>query len=131
MIGYSPKFPLQINDYVGAYALNTEITDVVAQNFKNLMLTAPGERIMDINFGVGLRRFLFEPNTPLTQGDIANKIRTQVTNYMPFVGLQSIQFNSRDISNISQDQILDVHITYRIPGEADEQSILISIDQEF
>ncbi len=43
MIGYSPKFPLQIDNYVGAYAVNTELKDVIRQNFKNLMLTAQGE----------------------------------------------------------------------------------------
>ena len=87
MIGLSPKFPLQIDDYVGAYSLNTTLKEVVKQNFINLMLTAPGERIADIEFGVGLRNFLFELNTTELRGQIGSRIASQTNKYMPFVQL--------------------------------------------
>ena len=32
----------------------------IKQNFKMLILTSPGERVMEPEFGVGIRRFLFE-----------------------------------------------------------------------
>ena len=36
-------------------------------NFKNLLLTYPGERTGDwINFGCGLKEIIFEPNIELT-----------------------------------------------------------------
>ena len=66
MIGYSPKFPLQLDNYVGAYSLTQTVEEVIRQNLMNLILTAPGERIMDINFGVGMRHYLFEQNVPDT-----------------------------------------------------------------
>ena len=72
MIGYSPKFPLQFDNYVGAYSLTTTLKQVVKQNFINLMLTAPGERIMDINFGVGLRNYLFEQDTSQLKSRLVN-----------------------------------------------------------
>ena len=36
------------------------IKETVKQNLKTIILTNPGERIMDPEFGVGIRRFLFE-----------------------------------------------------------------------
>ena len=32
-------------------------TEAVQQNFRMLLLTSPGEYVMDVNFGVGLRNY--------------------------------------------------------------------------
>lgn len=88
-IGYSPVFPLQLSSE-GGYALNKKIVDVVRQNLKNLMLTNPGERIFDLNFGVGLKTFLFEQNIQNTHDIIKNKIQQQVYSYMPFLDIEDI-----------------------------------------
>ena len=64
MAGLSPKLPIQ-KDPVDGFALTKTFKEMVKQNFKNLMLTSPGERIMDPEFGVGLRRFLFVHLTSL------------------------------------------------------------------
>ena len=61
MRGLSPKLPLTRNSETG-YSLNKTYRDMVKQNIKMLLLTAPGERIMDSNFGVGLKTYLFELN---------------------------------------------------------------------
>ncbi len=114
MIGYSPRFPLQIDDYVGAYSLTQTLKDVVKQNFINLMLTAPGERIMDLQFGVGLRHYLFEPNTSTTKQTIASKIETQTKKYMPFIRLNTIRFNNSNIEAGYDDQILDISVDYSV-----------------
>jgi phage baseplate assembly protein W len=58
MSGISPKLPLANNKVDGAYELNKTIKQSVNQNLKNLILTNPGERIMDPLFGVGLSQIL-------------------------------------------------------------------------
>ena len=64
--GISPKLPLTIDSRDGKYALNKTVRQAIAQNLKNLVLTAPGERIMNSDFGVGIRNYLFRDNaTPL------------------------------------------------------------------
>ena len=50
--GISVKLPLRVTAEDGPYALNKDLVETTKQNFKNLVLTNPGERIMDINFGV-------------------------------------------------------------------------------
>ena len=52
MKGFSPKFPLEKGNSVGAYILNTTFKDMIKQNFKNLLLTNQGERVMDIKFNI-------------------------------------------------------------------------------
>jgi phage baseplate assembly protein W len=114
MIGYSPKFPLQFDNYVGAYALTQTLKEVVKQNFINLMLTSPGERIMDINFGVGLRNYLFEQDTSQLKSKIAADVRNQTRKYMPFISLDTINFNKSQVSDGYDDQILNISIYYSV-----------------
>ena len=57
-------------------------------------MTSPGERIMDPEFGVGIRKYLFEPNDPTIYIEIESRIRNQVGKYLPFVSIESIQFFS-------------------------------------
>ena len=127
MIGYSPKFPLQINNYVGAYALTTTLAEVAKQNFINLMLTAPGERIMDINFGVGLRKYLFEQDSPVLHTQISQDISIQTETYLPFIELNKISFNQGELLGGFEDQILEISISYSIPSTGTEDSISIGI----
>ena len=57
--GLSPKLPLR-RDFEDGYSMNKNYREMVKQNVKMLLLTAPGERIMDPEFGIGLQTFLFE-----------------------------------------------------------------------
>jgi len=98
--GLSPKLPLQ-KDPADGYALNKEYVDLVRQNLKMLLLTAPGERIMEPDFGVGLRNYLFENSSNLTYSEIESKIRSQVKFYMPFVEVRSVKFNTFDTEKSS------------------------------
>jgi len=75
--GISVKLPLIYDPSDGPYKLNKRMKEVVRQNFKNLVLTAPGERVMDPNFGVGLRNYLFEQISETLFTKISARIRTQ------------------------------------------------------
>tara|TARA_Y100000310_G_scaffold341814_1_gene442273 strand:- start:434 stop:826 length:393 start_codon:yes stop_codon:yes gene_type:complete len=114
MIGYSPKFPLLINDKLGAYAINVTLRQVAVQNFKNLLLTSPGERIMDANFGVGLKHYLFEQNTQFLKGEIARRIQDQVEKYMSFLSINSINFNL-GVTEPDDGLLLNVSVNFSIP----------------
>ena len=61
MSNYSPKLPLTLNP-INGFENNQTVPSVVLQNLKMIILTSPGERIMDPNFGVGIKQYLFEQN---------------------------------------------------------------------
>ena len=92
--GISPKLPLSLDTNDGHYEMTKTVKENVAQNLKNLILTIPGEKIMDTNFGVGLISFLFKQNTEEVHGEIYEKISQQVATYMPFVGIEEIYFSN-------------------------------------
>lgn len=91
MSNYSPSLPLTLNPSNG-FTNNQTVIEVVQQNLKMLLLTSPGERIMDPNFGVGMRRFLFEQNNGQTHSQIKTKIKRQVSEYMSYIEIEDVIF---------------------------------------
>ena len=51
--GLSVALPLEVNPNDGAYGVHKDLQSVARQSLKMLILTAPGERIMAPDFGVG------------------------------------------------------------------------------
>tara|TARA_Y100000310_G_scaffold279693_1_gene298958 strand:+ start:10875 stop:11243 length:369 start_codon:yes stop_codon:yes gene_type:complete len=116
MAGLAPKLPLTYNSRDG-FTLLKNFQELAKQNFKMLILTIPGERVMEPNFGVGITQFLFSNFHANTYMEIDSKIRSQTKAYMPFVEIIDISFDSG-----GQDMnLLAVSIKYSIPriGVAD------------
>jgi phage baseplate assembly protein W len=122
MAGLSPKLPIQRNKIDG-YGLTKTYREMVAQNFKNLILTVPGERMMIPDFGVGLRKYLFELDSSVLYDKISVSIRNQTEKYMPFVEINELEFASAENS-------LYVIIEYSIIplGVQDTLSIATSLE---
>jgi|TARA_A100001515_G_scaffold86161_1_gene68448 phage baseplate assembly protein W len=91
--GIAPRLPLVFDNVFGPYGLITDFETLAKQNLKMLVLTNPGERMMDTQFGVGLRKYLFEQNAGSTYSDIQTRIRNQVQRYLPFIGIKRIDFS--------------------------------------
>lgn len=91
MAGLSPKLPIN-RDGEDGYALTKTYQEMISQNLKNLLLTNPGERMMDPDFGVGMKRYIFEQHDTATYADIFAKSVEQVNKYMPFVVLEKMDF---------------------------------------
>ena len=106
MSNISPILPLTL-DPANGYANNHTEVAAIIQDLKMLILTSPGERIMDPNFGVGMRRFLFEQNNSTTHSSIKAKILRQVSEYLPFLDIQDITFTTEeDSSNVRANALL-------------------------
>jgi phage baseplate assembly protein W len=95
IVGLAPVAPLRIGAR-NQFLMVQDYKALVKQNFKNLLLTAPGERVMDSNFGVGLRNYLFKQNTSLTHGEINTRIYEQVQKYLPYIEVLDVVFNSSE-----------------------------------
>lgn len=113
----SPKFPLSLTSE-GGYASNKTIKEVVKQNFKNLVLTSPGERIMIPQFGVGIRNYLFEQAEQNILERIEQNLNEQIDEFMPFIEIQGLD-------SIFEENQLIINIQYFITpiGETDILSV--------
>jgi phage baseplate assembly protein W len=110
MASYSVKLPLT-QDSGDGYTMIKRIKILVKQNLKMLILTNPGERVMEPEYGVGIKQFLFENFESDVYSRIDNKIRDQVALYMPAVQITKLQF-----ANSSPDtNTLSLFLEYSIP----------------
>jgi len=116
MAGLTPKLPLARSSEDGAYQLIKTYKVLVKQNFKNLILTSPGERIMDPHFGVGIRNFLFENDGESLYSEISTRIENQVKKYMPFIIVIGISFVTPEMAGARgmDNNFLSMIIEYTI-----------------
>ena len=98
-------------DEVFGVASHTSILDNAKQNLKNLILTNPGER-MNLDYGVGIKRFLFENITDSTLENISNTIFSQVAKYLFSVRISKMSVQP---SNLSENGII-INITFSVAG---------------
>ena len=113
MSNYAPTLPLTSDPSNGYENLQT-IERVALQNLKMLCLTAPGERCMDPNFGVGIRNYLFEQNVPSTHSKIKTRIIRQVGEYMPFLEIVEVKFDSETNNDNFKPNALLITIAFII-----------------
>ena len=113
MQGYSPKLPLMYDRTEdGLYGLNKTLLETIKQNLKMLLLTNPGERIMDSSFGVGMKRYLFEQDNFSVRTDLQNKIISQVNKYLNYINIENITFSD---PGANEENIMFVSIRYSVP----------------
>jgi len=103
-----------MSEVFGAYNLNTNFFDLAQQNLKMLILTSPGEKMMDPNFGVGLKTYLFEMNAESTYDRITEKILEQVKIYLPFIEINDIKYAIPENNPDLFPHNLSVGITFTI-----------------
>lgn len=105
------KTPITKDSGDGFTMLKT-LPQVVRQNLKMLILTNPGERVMDPNFGVGIKKYLFSNFSESVPGQIKAKIKEQASIYMPGLIIQNIDFYNLDPDTNS----INFRIVYYLPN---------------
>ena len=79
-------FPLnEVNMTSGTETIN----DQLKTNFLNLLLTVPGERINNPNYGIGLKKLLFE--NYIDEESLLEDINNKVLFYLPEIKLKDIK----------------------------------------
>jgi len=119
--GYSIKLPFQYDPSDGPYRTTKTIKETITQNLRTLFMTNPGERIMNIDFGIGIRQFLFENFTPELIDKLEERIRTQISRYIKGIVINSIKV----VQLTQQPNSIDISLDYSIPGIA--SSILFQL----
>ena len=85
--------------------------NAIARAVRNIVLTTPGEKFFDPDFGSSVSEILFENVDDITAISIEDEIKSSLKNYEPRVELINVTVNP----NFDENQF-DVRITYRIVG---------------
>ena len=103
------------------FTLDYTTRDHAKSKLTNLLLTSPGERINQPNFGVGVKNLLFENNIDLNF--LKNQIQTQVSQFLGNIEITEIQTGSSD-----DQHTIFISITYKSLLDNEEDSIQLNFN---
>jgi len=103
------------------------LKEVIQQNIKMIVLTSPGERMMNPSFGVGVRDYLFSAEQ-VAFLNLKNKILEQVGKYLPIVQIKNINVLDVNADDVTSDtQSLGIRIIYNIPSLGISENLEITL----
>ena len=106
-LGYSPE---------GFFYKSKTVLDQSKSNLRNLLLTTPGERIFQPNFGSRLKNIVFEQGQDIPNR-IEEAIRSSVDNFLPYIDIKNV-FTTQE-----QNQV-NVQVEFSVPLNPDTIEIL-------
>tara|TARA_R100001443_G_scaffold103473_1_gene111852 strand:+ start:623 stop:1018 length:396 start_codon:yes stop_codon:yes gene_type:complete len=109
-MNYGLEFPISRSDIDGLTMIK-DVKKLVSFHLKNLLFTSPGEKISDPSYGVGIKRYLFEPLTGATKNIIKDNIKTQIRTNLSYLNLKGI-----DVSSSEDDSSVSISIKYQVSG---------------
>ena len=114
---FAPKFPLRFKEQKGFENVQ-DAKELIRFHLMNILMTSPGEKISDSNFGVGIRRYLFENISDGLINNLRDIISEQISSYAPYVSTKQIQ-----ILPFPEGNKLVISISYDISNTRDSDVI--------
>lgn len=93
MRGINLVLPIKYDVSDGPYRTTKDLIQAQFQNLKSLFYTSKGERIMDINFGIGIQKFIFENISDSFLLKLRKEITEQISVYLPFLIIKDLRFD--------------------------------------
>ena len=106
---FAPSIPLHFDDTYG-YNNVADIKELTKFHLTNLLLTNPGEKISDPEYGVGIRQYLFENQTEGVFDRISGRIRSQVSLKLNYLTLRNVVV--RPLGDY--ENAINIQLVYRI-----------------
>ena len=124
--GLSVRVPFIYDKIDGPYGLTKDLSETAKQNFKHMVLTIPGEKIMDVNFGVGFQRMLFENVTSETLELLRERVFDQTSKYLPYINITNLR---TDLAR--EKNMVVLQIEYIIPTLGVSDKLELNIENQF
>lgn len=114
-------YPVAVDASLGRFRKETDYPAYVVQLIKQVLLTAPGERVDRPDFGAGLRRHLFAPSSnetaTLLQATVFQSLDRWLGNLIKVEGVDAAFENGR----------LDIRIAYTLKARGDQQVLNLEV----
>lgn len=108
LLGQGLSFPPRVGAD-GRLAWSSD-EDNVRESVRVILMTEPGERVMREEFGCGLRRFLFEPNTPTTRELIRERVSQAITRWEQRVTVDDVVV----AANPADARLVEISVLFRL-----------------
>jgi phage baseplate assembly protein W len=117
------SLPIQITNTAFTQTFNT--TDQIKSNIKNLLLTNKGERILQPEFGSGLREILFDFNNDDIEGRIEDAISEAFEQWLPYVTIADIVVEQTDA--LKDRNQINLSLKFQVNGNVDLNEVTFNV----
>jgi hypothetical protein len=114
-------FPPAVDAPLGRFRKETDYPAYVVQLIKQVLLTAPGERVNRPDFGAGLRRLIFSPSSQETATLLQATVFQSLDRWLG--GLIQVEAVEASFA----DGRLDVRIVYTLKSRGDQQVLNLEV----
>lgn len=111
----SVRYPFAIDPEAGRLAQEPDYAAHVDQLVRQVLLTSPGERINRPDFGCGLRRMVFAPNSTATASLLQVMVLEALERWLADV------ITVDQVRVVSRDSLLEVTVAYIINARAERR----------
>ena len=124
---YGMTLPIQVGN-TGFFAQAYTSLDQAKANLENLLLTAKGERIMQPEFGSGLRSLLFEQMDDVEfEKKIQNAILKSVEYWLPYIRVEAIDVEMTD--ELKDKNQVNLSLQFTVGNDLDLQEITLLVQE--
>lgn len=95
----------------------------IRECIRTVLLTEPGERIQLPEFGGGVNRFLFEPNTVATRRLVQERMEEALRRWEPRIALESVQVQQ----DAGDPRAAIATVRYRLVADAAAEQVSVRV----
>ena len=95
----------------------------IRESIQIILQTALGERLMQPNFGAGIDRFLFEPNTTANRRLLQSQVESALQQWEPRIRLGDVRVEPVE----SAPQQVLVILTYALVSTGDSEQLALTV----
>ena len=118
---HSVRYPFAIDKGFGKVAEETDYDRHVVQMMKQVLFTNPGERINRPDFGCGIRRMVFAPNSDVNANLSQVMIHQSLEKWMGTV----IEIN--EVQVINNEEKLEIKIVYLVRATQERKYLNLEV----
>lgn len=115
------RFPFAIDDRLGRLAQENNYEQYIKQLIRQVLLTAQGERINRPDFGAGVKRLIFAPNSPATAS------LTQTLIYQALTTWLGTLIRTDDVKAEADNERLNITIVYTILAQQERRFLNLEV----
>ena len=101
----------------------SEGEDNIRESMRVILMTEPNERLRLPQFGAGLNRFLFEPNTTTTRHQIKDRIVKALALWEPRINVESVDVDA----DADDPEAAIATIVYRLVATQAQERVSLSV----
>ena len=124
--------PFRKSDSIeGWFASTTTTIEAVKNNIRNLLSTHKGERYLQPNIGLNLRKFLFEQFTDELRLQIENDILDTIDFWLPFIQVKDLKVGMSSVTagNVNNNKLI-ISVVFNITRDPNTlESVQVEIGE--